>query len=455
MKKISLLAFSCFINMVCLFSQRRPSTTVISPNSAAQTTADTSNYVDKKLKFEEANLVSGYYSQNGNKSAVTGGIGTEQLTDIANTFDLKLSSYLKKGLKQNFGVEMGIDHYTSASSDNIANAEQQKTWSTTVTTTTVSRASRGGGSSTSTKVIGGRGNASSLTSASRSDTRFYPSLNWSIKDEKQGLVVGINAAYSTEYDYKSKGWSLNIAKTSKDQSREFSAKLQAFKDTWTVIYPFELTPKGYGDGSHWTTLPVDHKPRNSYEASFALAQVINRKFQMALLADVAYQEGLLATKYQRVYFTDGSVHAETLPDKRLKIPVALRASYFLNENVILRGYYRFYKDDWGLSGHTFNLETPIKITNFVSISPFYRFYTQQQARYFAPYKMHTVEDAYYSSDYDISTFTSQYFGAGIRLTPPEGLGGIKWWNMLEIRYGHYTRSTDLVSNQIGLNLKFK
>ena len=41
----------------------------------------------RKLKIEEINLVSSYYTQNGSNAAVTGGIGSEKLTDIANVFD--------------------------------------------------------------------------------------------------------------------------------------------------------------------------------------------------------------------------------------------------------------------------------------------------------------------------------------------------------------------------------
>ena len=40
-----------------------------------------------------------------------------------------------------------------------------------------------------------------------------------------------------------------------------------------------------------------------------------------LIFEPTRQQGLLATKYQRVYFTDGTAQTETLPDKRFKIPI--------------------------------------------------------------------------------------------------------------------------------------
>jgi hypothetical protein len=84
------------------------------------------------------------------------------------------------------------------------------------------------------------------------------------------------------------------------------------------------------------------------------------------------------------------VHVEKLPDSRLKTPISIRASYFAGDHLILRGYYRYYQDDWGMTAHTISLEPVIKPTAFFSVSPFYRFYSQQATKYFAPYQQHTA-----------------------------------------------------------------
>jgi hypothetical protein len=163
----------------------------------------------------------------------------------------------------------------------------------------------------------------------------------------------------------------------------------------------------------------------------------------------------LATKYQRVYFTDGKELTETLPDRRMKIPVGLRANYFIGDRFIIRSFYRYYQDNWGLKAQTIDVELPVKITPFFSLSPFYRFYSQNAVDYFAPYAHHNPEQKYFTSDYDLSKFTSQFFGMGIRLSPPNGILGIQKLNSLEVRYGHYQRSNGLQSNEISLHLKWK
>jgi len=240
-----------------------------------------------------------------------------------------------------------------------------------------------------------------------------------------------------------------LVKASKNNNREFTGKLQAYLDQWSVILPIELR--------HTINREEDYpsQPRNSYSASFSLAQVINRNMQLLLVIEPTYQTGLLATKYQRVYFVNGSEDAENLPDNRFKIPVGIRANYFFGDRVILRSFYRYYQDDWGLKAHTIDLELPVKLTPFFSLSPFYRFYSQTATDYFAPYGQHSPIETFFTSDYDLSKFTSNYYGAGIRLSPPKGVFGIQKLSSLELRYGHYSRSNGLNANQFSLHIKLK
>ncbi len=276
-----------------------------------------------------------------------------------------------------------------------------------------------------------------------------------MKNTESGETIGANLSFSTEYDYQSKGGGINFTKTSKDNSREYGVKASAFFDTWMVIYPVELRPAGYPTGAEGSKNGIDYKPRNSYSIAFSLAQIVNRWLQVSAVIEPSFQQGLLATKYQRVYFTEGGAQPENLPDQRWKLPIGLRASYFAGDRVVLRGGYRFYTDQWGLTAHTANLETAIKLTPFCSISPFYRLYAQSAAKYFAAYKAHSTNDEYFTSDYDLSKLTSRTYGAGVRWIPEKGVLGIKHFYMLELRYAHFSRSTDLVSNIITVNMKFK
>lgn len=288
-----------------------------------------------------------------------------------------------------------------------------------------------------------------ISSASSSDMRIYPSLSWSVENLNKGTTVGANISSSTEYDYQSFGFGISAAKKSKDNNREVSVRLQTYLDNVTLISPIELrTAAGRGDN-------YGSSPRNTYNAAFGLSQVVNKRLQMSLLVEAAYQKGYLGLPFHRVYFTDNSLRTENLPTTRFKIPIGLRANYFIGDNLVFRSFYRFYKDDWGIMAHTADLETAYKINPFISVSPFYRFYTQTAANYFAPYKVHGLQELFYTSNYDLSNFNSQFFGAGLRLTPANGILGIHKLAMLEIRAGHYRRNNGLSANIVSLNLKFK
>src|SRR5882757_199142 len=195
MKKLFLSVIGMYFSMLAALSQGTP--------------AADSVYKPRKLTFEEANLVSSYYRQDGNNAAVTGGIGSEKLTDLSNSIDLKLSTYDKRNRKHSFTADLGIDHYTSASSDKI--------------------------------------DPTTISSASHADTRFYPSLGWTMENENKGSTAGAGVSFSSEFDYKSFGANINFAQKTKNKNGEFSAKLQAYLDQVSLIYPIELRTGG-GNG---------------------------------------------------------------------------------------------------------------------------------------------------------------------------------------------------------------
>lgn len=395
MKKVSLAVLGLYVSILAAFSQNAPRID--------------SSYKARKLKLEEVNIVSSYYRQDGDNATVTGGIGSQMLTDVSASIDLKLTGYDKKKRKHTLTAELGIDHYTSASSDKI--------------------------------------DPSTVTSASYADNRFYPSVGWTMENGHKGYTVGAGIYYSTEYDYQSFGGNLSFSKKTTDRNGEFSGKLQAYLDHISAIYPIELRTSMAGTNSNLR--------RNTFSGTLSWSQIIDRSFQLMVEGELVYQNGFLGLPFHRVYFTDNSVHVEKLPSTRLKIPVGIRANYFLGDGIIFRAWYRHYFDDWDISSNTLQFETSLKINPFYSITPFYRFYQQTASEYFSPYKAHTFYDDYYTSNYDLSKFNSHFFGVGFRMAPPAGVFNIQHINALEIRYGHYQKNIEMNANIISLHLKFR
>ena len=416
MKKICLTVVGLYCMILSGFSQANDT--------------NTTGYKSKKLKLDEVNLVSGYYNQSGDHSPVTGGTGSQKLNDVANIFDLQFVKWNEANNKYSWNFELGVDHHTSASQAYVS----------------ASGASRAGG------------------------TRIYPSLNWQV-EKNNGYTFGLGASLSTEYNYHSKSLNFTMGKVSKNKNTEINFKGQAFFDEVTLIEPSELIPKvTVLSGTTYTTASgnvitsggeshkahVPESARNTFSGSLTLSQVVNKSFQIALIADGVAQTGFLSLPFYRVYFQNqDSAKIEHLPDTRFKLPLGVRLNYFVGDKIILRTYYRYYTDNWGIIAHTASLEIPYKVSPFVSISPFYRYYVQTASPYFAPYKAHLTSDTYYSSNYDYSAFASQYFGVNFKITPKKGVFNIPSFNTIEIRYGHYSQTSGLQADNIGINLKFK
>lgn len=401
MKKICLTLVGIYMMMLHAFAQYQDK--------------DTTFYISKPLKIDEVNLVSSYYSQNGDHSAITGGIGTEKVTDLSNGLDVTWIGWDDMNRKHTLTAGLGFDHHTSASSAYVSKTGASKT----------------GGS------------------------RVYPSLNWSVENAKKGNEFGLGLYFSKEYNYSSFGLDAEYSKKTKNNG-EFTGKLTGYFDRVKMIYPSEFVQvvtvtAASGGGENRNKIPTS--PRTTGTLSLSFSQVINKRLQGIILVDGVYQTGYLGLPFHRVYFNDGTPNIENLPSQRLKLPIGMRLNYFLGDKIILRSYYRYYIDSWGLQSHTASLEVPVKITPFFSVSPFYRYYTQTAVKYFAPYEVHTASDQFYTSNYSLSAFDSKFYGVNFRIAPPKGL--FNGLSSLELRYGHYSQTTNLVSDVISVDLKFK
>ncbi len=385
----------------------------------------TSEYNRPSLKLDETNLISNYYTQTGNHSAITGGEGTQALTDISNVIELKFIKTDLLNHNHTVNFDFGYDHHTAASAAYV---------------------NRDGSSPS-----GG--------------SRFHGSLSWQVENPENLTTHGFGAAISSEYTYNSYGLNGIFAKHSADNNREFMAKGIIFLDGVKMIYPDELKPvtptvtsavtSASGSGSSFSAPTIPSKLRSTFGTSFSYSQVINRSMQVSFLTDLVAQAGYLGLPFHRVYYNDRSVGLESLPTSRFKFPLGVRFNYFAGDRVIFRTYYRYYIDTWWISAHTVSLEMALKITPFISVSPFYRFYKQSAAVFFAPiYGLHPGI-LYASGNYEYSAFNSGYMGVNFRLVPLNGLLGIKDLSMVEIRIGHYAQTTGLVANNIALNLRFK
>ncbi len=352
------------------------------------------------METTEIDLLFSYYGQDGNNAAVTGGEGTEELTDATSSIVVQIPMNEDDVLT----VDVGISAYTSASSSNVnpldGNPNRQ-----------VSPFSASSGASRKDQLV-----------------HFNPSYRHS-SDNRNSIWTG-NAYISSEYDYFSIGLGGGYTRLFNQKNTEVSINAQLYFDSWNPQYPVELRDGFFdsrisGTGTYMPAfVAFEQENRNSYALSLGLSQILGKRVQASLFADLVLQRGLLSTPFQRVYFGDVNDFfiddfqladdVERLPESRFKLPLGARLNYFLNDVFVLRGYYRFYTDDWGITAHTASLEVPIKLNDSFTLYPAYRYYTQTEADYFYAKETALSTLDFYTSDYDLSEYNAHQYGLGVR-----------------------------------------
>ncbi len=337
----------------------------VSPDSLSETVHKT-----------EIELVYSHYIQNGNKSAVTGGIGTEKLTVYGPDLTVR-----KTDGKNSVAFNAGADIITSASTDNIDYV---------------------------------------MSSASRTDERIYANTTYGHNFEKQNLELSGGLGISIESDYFSVGSKLGLIKEDKVKMRSYSVQLKMFNDDlrWgrlnpdyyrpvRLVYPVELRYR------EW----YDEYRRNSVNLKLGFTQAINKRNVIGIFPEIACQAGLLATPFHRIYFTDGTEAVEQLPQIRWKGALALRLNSFAGGKFILRNIVNGYADNFGILAFSVENETAIKLRYDLILLPNARFYSQSCSRYFAAYGLHSSDEKFYTSDYDLSEMQTYNAGIGLKYFP--------------------------------------
>lgn len=356
------------------------------------------SYQRRVLETSEVDMLFSYYSQDGQNAAVTGGEGTEELTDATSSIVLRMPMNEDDILT----VDVGLSAYTSASSSNVNPLD-------------------GGLNVTPFDASSGE---------SRKDMLVYINPSYQHSSEDRNTIWSANAYFSSEYDYSSLGFGGSFTKLFNEKNTEITLSGRVFLDKWNSQYPIELRDGFFDDRITGTGTynPIftefDNENRNSYSLSLSFSQILSKKLQGALFMDVVSQNGLLSTPFQRVYFSDFedfyidefqlADNVEQLPDSRFKLPIGGRLNYYLNDLVILRSYYRFYWDDWGINSHTASIEAPVKLSDKFTVYPSYRYYTQTAADYFYPKEQALSTFDFYTSDYDLSNYDAHQYGIGVQ-----------------------------------------
>ncbi len=360
----------------------------------------------------EVNFLMSYYDQDGNHSAVTGGVGTESLQDYAGALVVNVPLDSTKSLM----IRGGITYYTSASNDRIDFR---------------------------------------VSSASKKEYRGDLDISLTKLNKSRDLTSKLSFGSSIDVDYFSTSVGYGLTKLWPTKGRQIAVEGKFYYDSWVwLVFPQELR------GTERAVVPS--RKRLTYNLAVSYFWTINKRLQAAVIIDPTYQHGLLSTPFHRVFYADtAGTFLETLPLDRFKLPLAFRLHYFAGDLLAIRFYYRYYWDTFGIQAHTFNLELPIKFSPMFTAFPYYRFHNQGAADHFQPFKQHQIGARYATSDFDLSELHSHRFGLGIRVSPLSNLLEVKWskrkyldFKAFELRFSSYSREDGLDAITISANTSF-
>jgi hypothetical protein len=201
-------------------------------------------------------------------------------------------------------------------------------------------------------------------------------------------TTSINAAYSQERDYH-------------------AASLGA---EHTLPLSSSLTLGFGGSYSHDLLRPTDallygrieRGQKNTKSLFGSLSWVMSKNAVVESGIQFNYQTGYLSDPYKLIVVGD-SLQADTRPDTRSEAAWLVRYRYAANADAALHADTRVAANSWGQHSLTFDLSWFQRWRDGWEFIPGLRYYTQDSARFYAPF-FATSDERYFSSDYRLGGF---------------------------------------------------
>ncbi|CAM2065229.1 DUF3570 domain-containing protein [Sulfidibacter corallicola] len=345
----------------------------------------------------EIDFLASYYDQDGDNSPVTGGRGSEELQSISPVFLVKYTT--RSGW--DLSGSLGADNITSASTDNID----------------LDR------------------NGVNISSASRVDNRVFATFAGSKAFGNQ--TWGGNLGFSKEYDYRSLSGGFNWSLDLNGKNDTLGLALNRYQDE-VELYDIDGQVEGTSD-------------RETTDLSLSWSHVFSPKTVGIVELSISDQSGWLSSPFQEVILNTGERVQERLPDARTRTALRFSVNHAFTPGVVLRGYARYYDDDWDITATTIELEPHFRLpgTRPRWIYPILRWHSQDGSNYFGLPETFTPGTEYYTADRDLSTFDSIKFGLGYQ-TPLNG-SRIK---RFQARATYYDRDDGLTAFNLSFGFGF-
>ncbi|HZP65860.1 MAG TPA: DUF3570 domain-containing protein [Rudaea sp.] len=213
-------------------------------------------------------------------------------------------------------------------------------------------------------------------------------------------------AYTTGADTSS----ATTYSASYSQERDYHATALGFERS--IPLSNALTLGAGGSFSHDLIRPTDaiaydrivRAQKNTGSLFGSLAWVLDKSSVVQTGVQFNVENGYLSDPYKLVSIGDA-----ILPDKRpgSRVESAWLVRYrhaFAHPEAALHLDYRYAQDSWGVVAHTVDVGWYQNLGDGWELVPAARYYSQQQARFYAPFFLDAGAHTFYTSDYRLGTF---------------------------------------------------
>jgi len=198
---------------------------------------------------------------------------------------------------------------------------------------------------------------------------------------------GLNYTYSDEDDYESNAVGLDGSFNSEDGMTTYSAAVSVSDD--------DIDPT---QGAVPTNTLGNNK--DIYSAWVGVSRIVSKTAIVRFGLSYTYRDGFLTDPYK---FHDSR------PDERKEWTVSTGyRQFFDNLNAALHVDYRYFNDDWDVQSHTVDVAWQQNINPVVRLTPFIRYYSQEEAEFF--YNIQPENERYFADDYRLSSFGAFSYG---------------------------------------------
>jgi hypothetical protein len=274
-----------------------------------------------------------------------------------------------------------------------------------------------------------------MTGATIEEERIDTSLNgnWFLDSGR----IGVRGGISDENDYFAGYGFLDGERHFNEKNTTLSSGAGFSLDT--------IEPTGGG-----TEGRVVKEHKQTYSVFAGISQILGRS--SALNSTVSYQlaRGFLSDPYKRVIVPDAIGTPVPTPDSRPDMRnqftwLTRYRHHFESLGATFHGDYQFYIDDWEVSSHTFEVAWYQGLWSWLRVVPSFRYYSQSQASFYAPYFENRPGSGHWSSDYRLAPFGALSWR--IRSETRFTTWSLDW--LASIAYERYVSSADYALGSVG------